>query len=297
MLHPASPEISISDLFVDDDWPTLDGFIPIPVDYEEAEMEEPEPEPESELQQPPELQQESEADTYQRGFETASITTSSSMRSSPDRPVLGTPIRLPVSTPSDDSEAEINDVEFDAALWPSNLTPSSPDPENENEWMLHGEKDTTTFVRNTSGPRTPRAALTKAEEPPPGFKGKARRQPNEECRQFLWEWNNSKDRLSDNPELHSAIFQAFAGMSISHDNMQEADAPEVTVDTSAKAAPPFEFFYSNDVMYHPDVPEPELGAGCGCEGPCDPNNDRCLCAKRQSLYFYTTGLQGFNYDK
>ena len=57
-----------------------------------------------------------------------------------------------------------------------------------------------------------------------------------------------------------------------------------------------EFEYSNEMLYGQDVPDPELGLGCGCDGPCDPYSTTCLCVKRQRLYTYDVPLSGFAYD-
>lgn len=47
-------------------------------------------------------------------------------------------------------------------------------------------------------------------------------------------------------------------------------------------APPFEFYWTNRVVYPPDL-LPEQSPGCDCEGRCqDPENiDSCACRKRQ----------------
>jgi len=183
----------------------------------------------------------------------------------------------------------------DAEAWESRPRPGL-NPMDELQWILCGKKSIDEPVDPTDTAPSSSLVLTGAEIPPPDRKGKARRYPEEECRQFLWKWNEIAPLLSKNPRLHCSMFEAFASMSTSEDVMDEPAAPELTVDPKGDAAPPFEFFYSNDMLYHKDVPDPELGAGCDCEGPCDPLNDNCLCVRRQNAYFYTTGLKGFNYQ-
>ncbi|WWC68521.1 uncharacterized protein I206_102450 [Kwoniella pini CBS 10737] len=111
------------------------------------------------------------------------------------------------------------------------------------------------------------------------------------------EWNKRKPHLTSNPPLHRAVFEAYMAQSTSIDEPY-ADEIRVVNDVDSEGAPPdFEFQYSNDMLYNPDVPDPELGIGCDCDGPCDPNNEKCSCVKRQEAYFYDLGMKGFAYDK
>ncbi|WRT65791.1 uncharacterized protein IL334_002740 [Kwoniella shivajii] len=110
------------------------------------------------------------------------------------------------------------------------------------------------------------------------------------------EWNRKKPRLTQNPSLHRAVFEAYMAQCTSADEPQ-ADEIRVVNDVDSEGAPPdFEFQYSNDMLYNPDVPDPELGLGCDCEGPCNPNSKTCSCVKRQEAYFYDLGMKGFAYD-
>ncbi|WVW80258.1 hypothetical protein I302_102236 [Kwoniella bestiolae CBS 10118] len=110
------------------------------------------------------------------------------------------------------------------------------------------------------------------------------------------DWNRRKPHLTNNASLHRAVFEAYMAQSTSIDEPQ-ADEIRVVNDIDAEGAPPdFEFQYSNDMLYNPDVPDPELGIGCDCDGPCDPSNKRCSCVRRQELYFYDLGMKGFAYD-
>ena len=107
------------------------------------------------------------------------------------------------------------------------------------------------------------------------------------------EWNDRVPRLTHNPALHRAIFEAFIA-----EKELESGTISVSNTVDRDAAPPdFEFEYSNDMLYHPDVPDPEKSLGCDCEGPCDPLSSTCSCLKRQEKYFYQTQMTGFAYDK
>jgi len=79
----------------------------------------------------------------------------------------------------------------------------------------------------------------------------------------------------------------------------EPEASEIKVvnEVDMESIPPnFEFQYSNQMLYHESVPDPELGLGCGCDGTCSENSKSCSCLKRQELYHYKTGT-GFAYDQ
>lgn len=132
------------------------------------------------------------------------------------------------------------------------------------------------------------------EQPPEELRGKARREVGDE----IVEYNIIMRNLTSNPELQCEVFAGYIGQATAHD---EPFAPEIRVvnkvDNPGKP-PAFEFVYSNEMLYHEGVPDPELGTGCDCEGPCDPNSTTCSCVKRQELYFYgLSGLSGFAYDE
>jgi len=129
-----------------------------------------------------------------------------------------------------------------------------------------------------------------ADQPPPERRGKALR--DFDCA-MVDEWNRLAPTMTRNPDLHRAIFEAYIAQS-------ELESGEIKVfnDVDAEGAPPdFEFECSNDMLYHPQVPDPELGLGCGCQGPCDPRSAMCSCLKRQKLYFYNLEHDGFAYDE
>ncbi|ORY29803.1 hypothetical protein BCR39DRAFT_558921 [Naematelia encephala] len=128
--------------------------------------------------------------------------------------------------------------------------------------------------------------------PPDDRRGQARRQFDPE---LVDSWNARWPKLANNPTIHRLIFQGFITESLLRDGEFE---DEIRVVNGLDGRPPaFEFQYANRMLYHPDTPDPELGLGCDCEGPCDPNSKTCSCVKRQKLYFYDTGLNGFAYHR
>lgn len=136
---------------------------------------------------------------------------------------------------------------------------------------------------------SPRGVL---EQPPPERRGVVRRELNTH---EVDRWNKILPYLTSNPALHRTIFQSWM-LELSNGELQ---APEIQVynDVDDEGAPPdMEFEYSNDMLYHEDVPDPELGPGCSCEGPCDPASKTCSCLKRQELYSYGL-VKGFAYDQ
>lgn len=104
-------------------------------------------------------------------------------------------------------------------------------------------------------------------------------------------------QLTHKPALHRLIFQQI--MADAHATT-EPYAGEIFVTNSAgsvDAAPEMEYQYGNEVMYHPGVPDPDTGTGCGCVGPCNPNDGGCRCVRRQELYFAIIGMTGFAYNE
>ena len=128
------------------------------------------------------------------------------------------------------------------------------------------------------------------DQPPPERRGKALRDIN---RSFVGTYNKIAVTATRNPALHRAIFESYMAQT-------ELDSGEIKVinDVDAEGAPPnVEFEYSNEILYHEGVPDPELGLGCDCEGPCNPLSTTCSCVKRQKLYSYSfEDYTGFVYD-
>jgi histone-lysine N-methyltransferase SUV39H len=107
------------------------------------------------------------------------------------------------------------------------------------------------------------------------------------------EWNKEYPKMTSNPSLHRMIFESYISECV------KGSEPSISVinKVDAESIPPnFEFQYSNDMLYHAAVPEPELGKGCDCEGPCSESSRTCSCLKQQNLYNYDCS-EGFAYDK
>ena len=128
------------------------------------------------------------------------------------------------------------------------------------------------------------------QQPPPERRGVANRDFNSAA---IDEWNRRAPFLTRNPALHRSIFEAY----IAEKELESGPISVINNIDGEGATPDFEFEYSNEMLYHPDVPDPEKGLGCGCEGRCDPTSKTCTCLRRQQLYFYDLGIPGFAYDE
>ncbi|KAH7107900.1 SET domain-containing protein [Auriculariales sp. MPI-PUGE-AT-0066] len=67
----------------------------------------------------------------------------------------------------------------------------------------------------------------------------------------------------------------------------------------AEPCPPFEFHYTNSLVYGNNVHrgEPARLKGCGCEGGCKPDSKTCACLRTQNMYWKIFGFAaGFNVD-
>jgi hypothetical protein len=114
--------------------------------------------------------------------------------------------------------------------------------------------------------------------PPPERRSRAIREFDT---QLIDEWNKLSPGLTHNPPLHRLIFESYIERCV------DGNEPEIKVYNSVdyESIPPnFEFQYSNEMLYNKDVPEPELGLGCDCEGGCSETSETCSCLKRQRLY-------------
>ncbi|KAI9632776.1 uncharacterized protein MKK02DRAFT_41086 [Dioszegia hungarica] len=132
------------------------------------------------------------------------------------------------------------------------------------------------------------------EHPPDRYRGVALRHVSTE---MVDQWNMMLPQLTHKPALHRLIFQQI--MADAHATT-EPYAGEIFVTNSAgsvDAAPEIQYQYGNEVMYHPGVPDPDTGTGCGCVGPCNPNDGGCRCVRRQELYFAIIGMTGFAYNE
>ncbi|CAK9785533.1 SET domain-containing protein [Cutaneotrichosporon oleaginosum] len=132
-----------------------------------------------------------------------------------------------------------------------------------------------------------------SELAPPGMRGRANRKLDA---RLIDQYHRIVEKHAiPNNALHRELFETYMSISTAED---EPNAPTIKVVNMVDGAPPdFEFQYSNQMLYTDSVPEPELGQGCGCEGPCDPTSTTCSCVKRQQLYFYNLeGYSGFQYN-
>lgn len=160
-----------------------------------------------------------------------------------------------------------------------------PPGEEDNEYFTDSDSHTSDVALFLQYPDPP---------PPPERIREAKREFNTRT---IDPWNRQKHTFRSNPALHRAIFEAYIMQSTS---MEESggDDIKVTNDVDAAGGPPdFEFVYSDTMLYPDGIPPPELGLGCDCDGPCDPDSKTCTCVKRQELYFYDLGLKGFAYDE
>lgn len=125
--------------------------------------------------------------------------------------------------------------------------------------------------------------------PPPERRSRAIREFDT---QLIDEWNKLSPGLTHNPPLHRLIFESYIERCVDNE-------PEIKVYNSVdfESIPPnFEFQYSNEMLYNEDVPEPELGLGCDCEGGCSVTSETCSCLKRQRLYNFDIN-EDFAYDE
>ncbi|TEB27917.1 SET domain-containing protein [Coprinellus micaceus] len=91
---------------------------------------------------------------------------------------------------------------------------------------------------------------------------------------------------------------------IAHNTREdEPNAPPIEIlnKVDNDPAPPWEFWYTNQMYHGPGVPLPDGSKmkGCDCVGKCDPRSKTCQCVARQRVFFDGTddhGL-GFIYDK
>lgn len=224
------------------------------------------------------------------------------------RPAPG-PVKGDLSNTSDDGEVirTPHDVGYesdDEAVTRPVVEVPPNDTETFINRVLHPERDIEVIL-GPDPPKEPSAIVPfggqavpvgsprPVEHPPDHLRGRARREVGEE----ITEYNLTMRNLTSNPELQCEVYASYIGQATATD---EPFAPEIRVvnkvDPIGKP-PPFEFVYSNEMLYHEGVPDPELGQGCDCEGPCDPDSTTCSCVKRQELYFYgLQGLKGFAYD-
>jgi hypothetical protein len=102
----------------------------------------------------------------------------------------------------------------------------------------------------------------------------------------------------------SLVFRRMFEAVIAENTAQdEPGAPPITVinEIDDEPTPPWEFFYSNKLWYHEDVPPPDYNklVGCDCVGECNPESTTCACLRRQNN-LWPDGIKsgfGFSYDE
>lgn len=99
-----------------------------------------------------------------------------------------------------------------------------------------------------------------------------------------------------NPQM-KYIFEAVIEDNTADD---EPLAPKIPIigRKNGPVTPPWEFYYTNRIVYGEGVPrsDKKLLQGCDCVGPCDPKSKTCACVQRQMAW--TGGeVKGFLYKK
>ena len=195
---------------------------------------------------------------------------------------------VPTSTDTPSPRASNSEIEvLSAGEWEDALQKYS---DSDIEGILDVDTDSFPASPHPSAIDYSLCRVRSVDQPPAERRGKAVRAFN--C-MLVDEWNRRAATLTRNPALHRSIFEAYIAQS-------ELESGEIKVinEVDVDGAPPdFEFECSNEMLYHPEVPDPELGLGCTCEGPCDPLSTTCTCVKRQELYMYGIGLKGFAYNE
>ena len=97
--------------------------------------------------------------------------------------------------------------------------------------------------------------------------------------------------------------QMFEAVIAENTAQDEPGAPPIVVinEIDDEPTPPWEFFYSNKLWYHEDVPPPDYNklVGCDCVGVCDPSSSTCACLRRQKN-LWPDGVEsgfGFSYNE
>ncbi|KAG8907943.1 hypothetical protein FRB99_001451 [Tulasnella sp. 403] len=104
------------------------------------------------------------------------------------------------------------------------------------------------------------------------------------------------NRVSEEFLSHLQRRSVFESM-INNENELDRNAPPITIvnEVDDTPCPPFEFMWTHDILYGKDVPRKDRNVkGCGCVGPCDPQDRKCACVLRQEFYLKNMG-EGFAY--
>ena len=111
------------------------------------------------------------------------------------------------------------------------------------------------------------------------------------------------DYLNNLPDSirKSLVFRRMLEAVIAENTAQdEPDAPPIEVinEIDDEPTPPWEFYYSNKLWYHEDVPPPDYDklVGCDCIGECDPTSTTCVCLRRQKNLWPDGEHSGFGFS-
>lgn len=92
--------------------------------------------------------------------------------------------------------------------------------------------------------------------------------------------NNLPSTMQRDPGFKE-VFEAMMRHNTAED---EPRAPPITLvnNVDDEPCPPWEFYYTNKMIYGHGVPPPRYDAlvGCDCVGPCDPKSKTCSCVQR-----------------
>lgn len=163
----------------------------------------------------------------------------------------------------------------------------TPPPSDDAESPADEEALKNAVVLATGTPTVP-----EFEQPPPDRRGTALRQFD---MSVIADWAKNQSLYADNPTIYRLMFENWIWESA--DERGTSDIRVINPIDREGAPPEVEFQYSNQRLYHKDVPDPELSIGCDCEGGCDPESETCRCLKIQKLYSYDVDLEGFAYDR
>lgn len=94
------------------------------------------------------------------------------------------------------------------------------------------------------------------------------------------------NNLPDSARKSQVFRKMFEAVIAENTAQDEPEAPPIAVinEIDDEPTPPWEFYYSNKLWYHDDVPPPDYSklVGCDCVGECDPTSTTCVCLRRQT---------------
>lgn len=112
------------------------------------------------------------------------------------------------------------------------------------------------------------------------------------------------DNLHEHNRRDPSMRRVFENVMVSNTLHDEPDAPPITVANTVNAdpCPPWEFHYTNKLLYGQNVRrgDPAKLKGCNCVGGCRPDSKTCSCLKRQYRYLRLNNdisFRGFIYNE